>query len=479
MRKVITFFGLLIATMLILWLSNWFDMTQGKSIAVFSMFILGTLIFGEFRLAFALGGIAALMAGNLITIEQFVNSANLDVIVFLIGTFLVIGFLEENQFFEGIVATLVNRIGPRPQWLLLAMMIMASISSSLVDEVTAILFMSGTLLHMTSKFKLNPVPFIIMLVFSCNIGSSMSSVGNPIGVLIALKTGLTFADFVKWAAPVAILVDITVFFICRWWFAAAFKQFEDAVREHLASGEKDAPDENIQHDRSNLVCWLVLISLLVLLVTHSLTERLLGLRHGTMMVAAALTMGSVVLFIRREHARDLVERRIDWWTLSFFMMLFASVGTLEHTGVTNVIAHKVQSNFNSPTAMIQVIGWSTGWLSAFLDNVLAVATFMPVVQDIRVNAAPQHYSSAIYWMMLFGGTYMGNMTVIGSTANIIALGLLEKRGHGGVSFWQWFKIGFIVAVASMIVATLALFALDHSFGIPYLPPPAMGADAGH
>src|SRR5438270_11298853 len=129
------------------------------------------------------------------------------------------------------------------------------------------------------------------------------------------------------------------------------------------------------------------------------------------------------------------------------MILFASVGTLQDTQVTGVIAARLSSGGGGTLGTIQIVGWATGWLSAFLDNVLAVATFMPVVHDIRARAAGG-YSSAIYWFMLFGGTFMGNMTVIGSTANIVALGLLEKRGHGGVSFGYWMKIGFIVAIVS-------------------------------
>jgi Na+/H+ antiporter NhaD/arsenite permease-like protein len=497
MRKVIYFFGLLAITYAIVVLCGWFSRQQQTSIAVFATFIYGTLMFGEFRLAFAFGGIAVLLAANLMSVEQFVISASLDVIVFLIGTFLVIGFLEENQFFEHVVAALVKWVGPRPQALLAAMMFMGSISSCLVGEVTAILFMAGTLLHLTTKYKLNPVPFVIMLVFACNIGSAMSSVGNPIGVLIALKTGLSFTDFLKWAAPVALVVNGVVYLICRWWYADSFAQFGEAVKQQYAetstAGAQDSfeDDSDSQDSPSQLLSWIVLIGLIGLLVTHGVTERALGhlvgavretlpdgtivygLKEGTMMVAAALIMGCIVLLIRRERARELVERRVDWWTLAFFMMLFASVGTLEHTGVTRVIADKVGTTFKSPTALVQVVGWSTGWLSAFLDNVLAVATFMPVVHDIRMRAAPEPFSSSIYWMMLFGGTFMGNMTIIGSTANIVACGLLEKRGHGVVRFGQWFKIGFIVSIASMLVAAGLLWAMDRTFGIPMLLPPTI------
>ena len=72
---------------------------------------------------------------------------------------------------------------------------------------------------------------------------------------------------------------------------------------------------------------------------------------------------------------------------------------------------------------------------------------------------------------LFGGTFMGNMTVIGSTANIVALGVLEKRGHGTVAFWQWMKIGLIVSLASMVVSyllALVIFGYGLTISQPFL-----------
>jgi Na+/H+ antiporter NhaD/arsenite permease-like protein len=536
MRNAVKFFALLGGTILVLLVLRWtglmvFSARQITSIGIFLMFIYGTLLFGEFRLAFAFGGIALLMGCNLLTLERFTQSANLDVLVFLIGVFLVIGFLEESQFFEHVVSRIVAAVGPRPQRLLLVLMVMGSVSSALVDEVTAILFMAGTMLHLTSRYKLNPVPFIIMLVFACNIGSAMSSIGNPIGVLIALKTGLGFLDFVRWSAPVALVVNVVTYFICRWWFADAFNGFARAMHAEFAAkaaararrapalaavgagggrggggggsaGGPDAPSgegdgshadgvlsetyysgdaaptlDGLTPRNTYRLCWAILLSLIALLVTHRMTEHLLGLREGTMMVGAALAMGGVVLLLRGAKARELVERRVDWWTLSFFMMLFASVGTLQDTGVTSVIASKLAGSGRSDMAIIQIIGWATGWLSAFLDNVLAVATFMPVVHGVRVEAG-RPFSSAIYWMMLFGGTFMGNMTIIGSTANIVACGLLEKRGHGTIKFGYWMKIGFIVSIASMLVATALLMLMDHALpnGLPKLPVP--GAETG-
>ena len=560
MRNVLFFFSLIAATMAVLFgvrvVDVYFDRAQFLSILIFSMFIYGTLLFGEFRLGFAFGGIALLLALNLLTVEGFTESANLKVIIFLVGMFLVIGFLEENQFFEQIVSWIVGRVGPRPKVLLLVLMVMATVSAALVDEVTSILFMTGTMLHLTSKYKLNPVPFMIMLVFATNIGSAASSIGNPIGVMIALNAGFSFLEFLRWSAPIALVVNVATYLVCRWWFADAFAAFAEAVhaehRERALGRDffSEGPSNEIEGlgtAGSRAVCWVVFLATIGLLCTHGLSERWLGyitgqvretivlvqkdgksieqpihglpdqatvtgeriieadeqfigatladgsviqsfhhgLGEGTMMIGTALLMGSIVLLIRREKARELVERRVDWWTLSFFMMLFASVGTLEHTGVTKVIATKlIDATRGDQFLLINIVGWATGWLSAFLDNVLAVATFMPVVHDIRTshalaNPATPGYPQAIYWLMLFGGTFMGNMTVIGSTANIIAAGMLEKRGHGSIKFLEWFKIGLIVSIVSMAIATVLLGVQTKWFSEPLLLPPTGDAVVGH
>ncbi|CAN5437107.1 ArsB/NhaD family transporter [soil metagenome] len=533
MSNVLKFFLLLGGTFVALMVLRWtgglvFDNRQVLSIVIFSMFIFGTLLFGDFRLAFAFGGIALLMALNLLSVEGFTQSASLNVIIFLVGMFLVIGYLEENQFFEHVVESILAWVGPRPKVLLIVLMLMGTIAAALVDEVTSILFMTGTMLHITTRHKLNPVPFVIMLVFATNIGSAASSIGNPIGVMIALKAGFTFIEFLRWSAPIAVVVNIVTYLICRWWFATDIKAFEMAIeQEHAALvrskmpaqqvavtaagggetsegvagslGELDEsesymPPEESHHPkfkdldsedkRARIISWIVFLSTITLLMSHGFVEHVLGkllgakeghLPEGTMMVGSSLLMGAIVLLLRGSRARELVERRVDWWTLSFFMMLFASVGTLKETHVTAVIATRLLelTGTGHPALLIQVIGWSTGWLSAFLDNVLAVATFMPVVEDVRIHVAPQGYPESIYWLMLFGGTFMGNMTVIGSTANIIAVGILEKRGFGTIKFGYWFKIGLLVSIASMLVATLLLGVQTHWFTQPILPPPRL------
>ncbi len=92
------------------------------------------------------------------------------------------------------------------------------------------------------------------------------------------------------------------------------------------------------------------------------------------------------------------------------------------------------------------------WASAFLDNVLAVATFSPVVEGLEtVNAG-----NVLWLAFLFWGTLFGNLTIIGSTANIVALGLLEKNYWIEIGFLELMKYGFFVTFVTVGVAISAI-----------------------
>jgi Na+/H+ antiporter NhaD/arsenite permease-like protein len=175
-----------------------FTTKQILSTLVFLMIICGTLFYWKFRLGFAFSGLAVLLGTNLLDIPHVIEFAGLDIILFLVGMMSVIGYLEENHFFEYLVAKVVDNVGERPYLLMAILMILSTFFAALVDEVTSILFMMSTMFHVTKRYKVNPVPFLLMIVFATNIGSSATAVGNPIGVMIALRAGLTFADLYVW-----------------------------------------------------------------------------------------------------------------------------------------------------------------------------------------------------------------------------------------------------------------------------------------
>ena len=186
----------------------------------------------------------------------------------------------------------------------------------------------------------------------------------------------------------------------------------------------------------------MLISMAGLLVFHAQIEGWLGLSANVLLLATPLGAGAVALLLSGKGAKELIEQRVDWATLAFFLMLFASVGALEATGVMGAVAQALMHiSAGKPAVLVLIVGWLTGVVSGLLANMLAVASFLPVVAEL--NARGAHCPTAIYWLMLCGATFMGNLTPIGSTCNIIACGMVEKRGHPPITFGRWMKIGVI------------------------------------
>jgi Na+/H+ antiporter NhaD/arsenite permease-like protein len=434
-----------------------FSSTQVLSLSIFFMVIFGTILFWQFRLPFALVGISLLLVFGLLDIPHLIEFAGLDVILFLVGMMIFVGYLEENRFFESLVYALIRTVGPRPTLLLVILMVAGAVSAALVDEVTSILFMAATMIHLTSRFGVNPVPFVIMQVFATNIGSSATVVGNPIGVMIAMRAGFTFQDFLRWASPISLCALLVTIPLSLLYYSEEIRNWKQKMKGKDLERE-EVPSKKRQ--RQWIICFVLFIGTIAGLVLHASLEKALELQKNTLLIGTALLSAGISLLLDRGGARELVEKRVDWWTLSFFMMLFASVGTLKYVGTTGVMAKSLTSwAGGNPKILFFILTWTIGILTGFMDNVLAVATFIPILQDMLktgIDVTPY------WWGILFGGTLFGNLTMIGSTANIVAIGIVERQKIGHITFGQWIKPGAIVSILTLGIATLILYLQFYS-----------------
>jgi len=431
-----------------------FTPKQTVSTLVFLTILCGTLFYWKFRLAFAFGGIAILLGANLLDVPHVIEFAGLDIILFLVGMMTVIGFLEENHFFEYIVAKVVDAIGEKAFLLMTVLMVLSSLAAALVDEVTSILFMMSTTFHITKRYKVNAIPFLLMIVFATNVGSSATAVGNPIGVMIAMRAGLTFADFLRWAAPISLVWLAVTIVLCLLIFRKDIENLDLAMKKQR--GDMDEL-KHVHFTKAGIQkCWILFISTVACLVMHHNIEEALGLEKNTLLLGTALFFGAIAIVLKASEAREFFMRRVDWWTLTFFLALFASVGTLKYVGVTEQIAKgMIHIAGGGSVFLLNIFTAAICLLTGFMDNVLAVATFIPIVADIQKIGI---YIFPFWWAMLFGGTIYGNLTVVGSTANIVAMGMLEKETGQSIKFMEWMKPGFIVSTAAILVAMTLLYA---------------------
>jgi Na+/H+ antiporter NhaD/arsenite permease-like protein len=447
-KKAPLLVGLTVTTVVISWLAG-LNTVQVMAVTVFGLNLYAIILFWRFKLPFAFISIFLLLFLGLLDIPHLIEFANFDVILFLVAMMLIIGTLEENYFFEYLLEYIMGFVGEEAKRLVVMLMFASAFFGAFLGEVTSILFMSATVLQLTGVYGVNPIPFIMMIVFATNIGSAATVVGNPVGVMIALKGGFSFFDFLRWATPISVLGLAAVVLIVFRIYGKEIGELDEKLKTVDISQNK----RSYQPERIHISIALFVGTVLTL-VFHQFIEEVFHLERNTMLIGMAFLFSGLALLWERERAQEIIERRVDWWTLTFFILLFASVGTLKYVGVTKFMAEKLFALASvSDSALFISFTWITAVLSGFLDNVVAVATFIPIVQELKALGA---YDFPLWWGMLFSGTFFGNLTMIGSTANIIAIGMLERRRLIHITFMQWFKVGVLVAVPTMIIATLAL-----------------------
>jgi Na+/H+ antiporter NhaD/arsenite permease-like protein len=419
--------------------------SQAVATGVFLAIILGTLFFWTFRLAIAFLGLGVLIFTKSLNIPHFVEAAALPVILFLVGMMIVVGALRDLGFFTWVVQALISIPNMTGRRFIAATSVASALLACAVDEVTSIIFIATLIFQVCGRLKLNPAPYIIICVLCTNIGSAGTMMGNPVGIYIGTHAGLTFGDFFRWAFPIMLVSLASCVAVTMFWFRRELALFDERLRERMDRQLSLVPSVTVPYKRG----LAVLLLTLAFIASHHALEEGLHLDKNSILLVAPLACAGFIMLFKRDRARHYVEREVDWWTLLFFMLLFAIAGTLEYTGVTEIIADGfIGLCGDKPAILIPSIMATTAIGSAFVDNVIFVAAFSPVVSELGKSMA----AMPLWWALLFGACFGGNITLIGSTANIVALGMLEKQAHTGIRFFEWLKIGTLSALIACLIA---------------------------
>lgn len=425
---------------------------QALALSIFIASICGTLFFWEFRLSFAFLGTSILILTRTLDIEHFIIFSSLEVIVFLIGMMIIVGLLKDAGFFAWIVETILKMRNLSARKFVVAIALISAALSSMTGEVVSIIFMAAAILEVCDYFEVNPLPFIIISVFTTNIGSAATVLGNPIGILIATKSGLTAENFLTSALPFSFVCLVLTVIIFFFWYRKPLDQFDQKIKE-LGANDILIKLISVPLARELKVALSVLGATVFLITVSHRLELLFGLENNSVLLTVPLIVSAFVMAWKWSKARTFVERDVEWWSLLFFMFLFAQAGTLQYTGATDVFAKGLMDLAGgSRQSLLGLVLWVSSLGSSLLDNVVIVVAFIPIIKSFPFQAGLE----AFWWALLFGGCLGGNMTLIGSTANIVALGILEKEKQMKIHFWEWLKIGLVVGGATTALMWILL-----------------------
>jgi Na+/H+ antiporter NhaD/arsenite permease-like protein len=424
------------------------------AVCTFVTVICTTLLFWTHRVAVAFLGVAVLIGTRAMTLHGMLRATELDIIFFLIGMMIIVGALKDLGFLTWVIQAIINRKQMNGTTFTIILCGLSALLSSVVDEVSSIVVVLALVFQVCDTLKIRSAPFVMMAVLCTNIGSAATMLGNPVGIFIGNKAGFNFSQFLVGATPIAFVSLLATLGIILFWYRKSIHEMTVVMHEHRRMHHGLGPLIRIPYRRG----LFVLIATVCIIAFHHQIENILGLtgaeNKNAFLIITPLIIAGLLMIAKPNRARHYIEHDVEWWTLLFFMLLFAIAGGLEEQGITRNLANKLTSTVKGgPTAMVPFVLAISAAGSAFVDNIVFVAAFTPVIQTLVERSSDY---TILWWALLFGACFGGNITAIGSTANIVALGLLEKRGHVHIAFFEWLKIGLLVGVVTCLIAWVML-----------------------
>ena len=418
--------------------------TMTLALILFGIMYVLLLVFSDYRWIIALATAAVFMLVRLLPPMSALGAVNWNVLMMLTGTMATVELFIQSRMPALMAEKLLQKV-PNIQWAAVALSVFAGVISAFVDNVATVLMVAPVGLAVAKQLKTNPVPLIIAISVSSNLQGAATLVGDTTSILLAGYMNMSFNDFfwfmgkpgIAFAVEAGALLTIPVLlFIFR--------------------KEKERVSAEVKTVVSDFVPTILMFGTVVLLIAASQFENKPELTNGYICCGLAV-IGIIYELIRQRSAgvASSVLKSIDYKTLLLLAGLFMVIEGITQAGVIDAIAALfVKLGGGSKLVTYVLIVAVSVLLSAFIDNIPYVATMLPVLTSVTSMLGIQPY--LLYFGLLTGATLGGNLTPIGASANITAVGLLKKNGHE-VSFADFMKIGVPFTLTAVLVGYLYIW----------------------
>ena len=361
-----------------------------------------------------------------------------NVIFLLLGMMIIVGVIHKTGLFEFLAIKAIQLAKGRPRQAFVYLLMLVAFCSALLDNVTTIMLAVPMTIMVAKYLKVHPVPFILAEVFISNIGGAATLIGDPPNIIIASKADLDFNSFLIHMAPMVLVVLAVIIPMLVLMFNKELRNNAEDRKNVMAL---DA--NSFIQDKTLLIKSLVVLTLVIVaFVLHTVL-------HLEPSVIAMIGAGVLVLISNlkpNEFARD-----VEWGTLVFFAALFIMVGALVNVGALKMVADAIGAYVGNDGALAAgAIVVVSALASGIVDNIPYVTSMAPVVQQLNETITTIS-NDGLWWALAFGADFGGNMTIVGASANVVAVGLAYASGYK-ITFWQFAKYGIPVTVVSTAMA---------------------------
>jgi Na+/H+ antiporter NhaD/arsenite permease-like protein len=384
----------------------------------------------------------------ILSFEDAMRAIDLNVIFLLMGMMIIVGVLKKTGLFQWLAYKSYALARGNIFVLSGILMVVTAIASAFLDNVTTMLLMIPVTIEIAVTLKMNPITFLIPEVFASNIGGTATLIGDPPNILIGSFAKLTFVQFVGHLAVICLICLVVAVGYYIYWYK------KDYLKAEVKDVERTIAYLREEYQITNVKLTVMSLGMLGFTI-------LLFVFHGVLHMEpsiAALTGAMFLLAISGVDIVEMLEHEVEWPTLVFFIALFIVIAGAEETGLIQMIAEWVRdaSRGNLTVAVIMIL-WVAAIASAFIDNIPFTATMLPIVAFL--NQSMNVPNDVLWWSLALGACLGGNGTMIGASANVVTVGMMEKAGYH-VSFLHYIRVCFVPMLITVVLAMFYLLGFE-------------------
>ncbi|HOW74594.1 MAG TPA: SLC13 family permease [Candidatus Competibacteraceae bacterium] len=414
--------------------------------------------------------VAALLGVSVLIVFGILDGSDLMPIVhtaggplaLLFGGMVVARVIGKTGIFDWLGDAFLRATGGSGKRFLLLIVALVAPVCAVLPNATAVILVAPVIIGVCQALKVDFVGPLIITAIVSNAAGMLTLVGDPATFLVGSAIGLSFLDYLRMVSlggllAVLAVVPLLPLLLPKIW----------ATRVTLPP---ERPPITIERPGFLALSLLVLVIMVALfLIGESLPTRIVPPQVAIIGAALALL---VVYGVRIEPVSEVV-RDVDWKTIVFLGAIFTLVQAFIKTELLQGLSIRLYDWFGAELMVVALLSLAgIGILSSLLANIPVVAAALVTVIGylVAAEAAPEIALAAgftdwpnatlpVFVAMMFGGTLGGNATLIGASANVVAVGICAARGQR-VSFMQFLRIGLPIAVVQLSVGALYVWVLS-------------------
>lgn len=372
-------------------------------------------------------GATLLILSGFITTHEAFGFIDMNVITFLLGMMIMVAYLEFAGFFEFVALWLVNACRSPSQLLIITMASSAAFSAVFVNDTICLLF-TPILVKAARYLNLRSLPYLIAIATASNIGSALTITGNPQNMYIGIQSNIPFLRFMLIMAVPVVVCLLLDYLALRLLFP------QEVNKNPLPKLMIAVPHLNKRLTAKALGALALTLGLFIAGVGYPLS---------------ALIGAALVIVLGNVPPRNVLQK-IDGTLLLFFAGLFVVMGAFDKASYLKTL---------TDLAMPYLTG--TGFLSTFTISALTTAlsnliSNVPAVMLMQPLIVKLGGGERLWILLAMASTFAGNLTLVGSVANLIVAEKAEAQGLE-FRFMSYLRVGLPLTLASLLIGTLWLY----------------------